>query len=58
LASRKSANIDKGDLRGGWRENVHRHPDRIEGHVMAPSSSCLHHPRRVWKPRHHALPLP
>ncbi|CAN0546585.1 unnamed protein product [Ectocarpus sp. 12 AP-2014] len=50
LASRKSANIDEGDVRGGWRENVHRHPDRIEGHVRAPSSPCLRHPHRVWKP--------
>ena len=33
LASRKSANIDKGDFSGEWRENVHRHPDRIQGHV-------------------------
>ncbi|CAM9197969.1 unnamed protein product, partial [Ectocarpus sp. 8 AP-2014] len=25
---------------------------------MAPSSPCLRHPHGVWKPRHHALPLP
>ncbi|CAN0315261.1 unnamed protein product, partial [Ectocarpus fasciculatus] len=26
------ANIDKGEFSGEWRENVHRHPDRIQGH--------------------------